>query len=144
MPCPCPANTPSIFLFSMSSSIHSLADLTAAVRAFAEQRDWDQFHTPKNLAMALIVEAAELVEHFQWLSQQESGAISGEQQEAVAMEMADVLFYLVRMAERLGIDLLDAAEKKIRLNALKYPAEQAKGKADKYTRYQRDQREESP
>ncbi|MCI5160053.1 MAG: nucleotide pyrophosphohydrolase, partial [Candidatus Electrothrix sp. AUS1_2] len=103
----------------MSSSIHSLADLTAAVRAFAEQRDWDQFHTPKNLAMALIVEAAELVEHSQWLSQQESGAITGEQQEAVAMEMADVLIYLVRMAERLRIDLLDATEKKIRLNALK-------------------------
>ena len=123
----------------MSSSIHSLADLTTAVCEFSEQRDWNQFHTPKNLAMALIVEAAELVEHFQWISQQDSGTINEEQHEAVAMEMADVLIYLVRMAERLDIDLLDAAEKKIKLNAIKYPADQAKGRSDKYTRYQKEE-----
>ncbi|XCN74893.1 MAG: nucleotide pyrophosphohydrolase [Candidatus Electrothrix aestuarii] len=123
----------------MSSSIHSLADLTTAVCEFSEQRDWDQFHTPKNLAMALIVEAAELVEHFQWLSQQQSSAISDDEREAVSLEMADVLIYLVRMAERLDIDLLDAAEKKIKLNGIKYPVDQAKGRSDKYTRYQREE-----
>lgn len=120
-------------------SLHSLADLSAAVCEFAEQRDWDQFHTPKNLAMALIVEAAELVEHFQWLNQQDSCSLDPEQHEAVAMEMADVLIYLVRMAERLDINLLKAAEKKIKLNGKKYPANQARGKSDKYTRYQMEE-----
>jgi NTP pyrophosphatase (non-canonical NTP hydrolase) len=121
---------------STQMSINSLADLTAAVNRFVEQRDWDQFHSPKNLSMALIVEAAELVEHFQWLTRQESSTLNNEQHEAVAMEMADVLIYLVRMAAQLDIDLLEAAQKKILLNGKKYPVEQAKGRADKYTRYQ--------
>lgn len=114
----------------------SLEQLTAAVCKFAEQRDWDQFHNPKNLSMALIVEAAELVEHFQWLSRQESCELSQDRHEAVALEMADVLIYLLRMTERMDIDLLEAARKKLLLNGKKYPAEQAKGRADKYTRYQ--------
>ncbi|WP_339135125.1 MAG: nucleotide pyrophosphohydrolase [Candidatus Electrothrix sp. GW3-4] len=121
---------------SLDPPINSLAELSAAVCQFAEQRDWDQFHNPKNLSMALIVEAAELVEHFQWLTRQESSHLNGEQQDAVAMEMADVLIYLVRMAERLDINLLDAARKKLVLNGKKYPVEQAKGRADKYTHYQ--------
>ncbi|MCI5211989.1 MAG: nucleotide pyrophosphohydrolase [Candidatus Electrothrix sp. ATG2] len=116
----------------------SLAELTVAVSTFAEQRDWDQFHSPKNLSMALIVEAAELVEHFQWLSPQQSNKLSEEQHDAVAMEMADVLIYLVRMAERLDIDLLEAAQKKLELNGKKYPVEQAKGRSEKYTRYHRE------
>ena len=89
--------------------------------------------------MALIVEAAELVEHFQWLSRQESNALNDQQQEAVSMEMADVLIYLVRMAERLDIDLLAAAQKKLVINGKKYPVEQAKGSSDKYTRYQTEE-----
>lgn len=118
--------------------INSLADLTAAVNQFAEQRDWGQFHNPKNLSMALIVEAAELVEHFQWLTQQQSTTLDPEKHEAVSMEMADVLIYLVRMADQLDIDLLAAAQKKIFLNGEKYPVEKAKGRADKYTRYQQE------
>ena len=129
---------------SSDSSADSLTELTAAVCKFAEQRDWDQFHSPKNLSMALIVEAAELVEHFQWLSRQESDKLNKEQQEAVSMEMADVLIYLVRMAERLDIDLLEAAQKKLKINAQKYPAEQARGRSDKYTRYQTKQTEQNP
>ncbi len=129
---------------SSDSSADSLTELTATVCKFAEQRNWDQFHSPKNLSMALIVEAAELVEHFQWLSRQESDKLNKEQQEAVSMEMADVLIYLVRMAERLDIDLLEAAQKKLEINNKKYPAEQAKGRADKYTRYQTKQTEQDP
>ncbi|CAK8721730.1 Nucleotide pyrophosphohydrolase [Candidatus Electrothrix laxa] len=128
----------------VNSSVDSLAELTNAICKFAEQRDWDQFHNPKNLSMALIVEAAELVEHFQWLSRQESNKLSDEQHEAVSMEMADVLIYLVRMAERLDIDLLEAAQKKLKINNKKYPVEQAKGRADKYTSYQTEQTEKNP
>ncbi len=119
-------------------TINSLADLTTAVNRFSEQRDWDQFHNPKNLSMALIVEAAELVEHFQWLTHQESSTLDTETHEAVAMEMADVLIYLVRMAAQLDIDLLETAQKKIILNGKKYPVEQAKGTPDKYTQYQQE------
>ncbi len=114
----------------------SLDDLTARIRQFAEERDWEQFHCPKNLSMALIVEAAELVEHFQWLSRQQSGELNDERHDAVSLEMADVLIYLLRMADRLNIDLLEAARKKIEINAKKYPIAFAKGKADKYTCYQ--------
>lgn len=116
----------------------SLQDLTAAICKFADDRDWERFHSPKNLAMALIVEAAELVEHFQWLSRKQSGELDDEQCRAVALEMADILIYLVRLAERLDIDLLEAAGKKMALNAEKYPADRSRSRADKYTRYQRD------
>jgi NTP pyrophosphatase (non-canonical NTP hydrolase) len=128
---------------SPPDSLDSLTELTAAVRDFAEQRDWEQFHSPKNLAMALIVEAAELAEHFQWLSQQQSRELDAEQQEAVSLEMADVLIYLVRMADRLGIDLLRAAQKKLGINEEKYPVALCAGKADKYTRYQPEPSSES-
>lgn len=120
-------------------SSDSLAELTARVREFAEERDWEQFHSPKNLSMALIVEAAELVEHFQWLSRQQSRELDEKQHDAVSLEMADVLIYLVRMADRLDIDLLRAARKKIKINAKKYPVEQSIGKADKYTSYPPEQ-----
>jgi dCTP diphosphatase len=103
------------------------------VRAFAEARDWQQFHTPKNLAMALSVEAAELLERFQWLTPEQSSTLDAERREQVQQEMADVLIYLVRLADVLGIDLAAAAAGKMRLNAAKYPADKAKGSAAKYS-----------
>jgi NTP pyrophosphatase (non-canonical NTP hydrolase) len=108
-------------------------DLAPRLRRFAEERDWEQFHSPKNLAMAIAAEAGELLEHFQWLSEAESRDLPHAQREQVALEMADVLLYLVRLADRLGVDLLSAAHRKIDLNAEKYPAEQARGHARKYT-----------
>ena len=111
----------------------SLADLTAQVRQFADARDWQQFHSPKNLASALIVEAAELLEHFQWLSGAESESLDAAKRADVELEMADVLIYLVRLADRLQINLVDAAAKKLAINAQKYPVERSKGSNRKYT-----------
>lgn len=113
----------------------SLANLRAKINAFVNERDWAQFHTPKNLAMAMIVEAAELVEHFQWDTPQESQQLSPEKREAVSHELADTFVYLLRIAEVLEIDLIEAANKKIALNAIKYPVEKAKGSNAKYTEY---------
>ena len=114
----------------------SLAQLRARLQAFVHERDWQQFHSPKNLAMAMIVEAAELVEHFQWMTEDESRTLPAEQREQVAHEIADTFVYLLRMAEVLGIDLIQAANDKIGLNALKYPADKARGSNAKYTAYQ--------
>ena len=111
--------------------IHSLADLAATLQRFADDRDWEQFHSPKNLVMALSVEVAELSEHFQWLTQQQSLQLSPDQKQAVGEELADVLIYLVRLADRLDIDLLVETEKKIALNAKKYPVDQSKGRSDR-------------
>jgi NTP pyrophosphatase (non-canonical NTP hydrolase) len=105
------------------------------LRKFVAERDWDQFHSPKNLAMALSVEAAELMEHFQWLTEAESHRLPPEKREQVRDEMADVLVYLVRLADKLDIDLLDAAAKKIEKNALKYPADKVRGSMKKYSDY---------
>lgn len=113
----------------------SLQDLRAKINQFVAERDWAQFHTPKNLAMAMIVEAAELVEQFQWDTPMESQQLSPEKREAVSHELADTLVYLLRLAEVLQIDLLEATNKKIALNALKYPVEKAKGSNAKYTDY---------
>ncbi|HIL95467.1 MAG: nucleotide pyrophosphohydrolase [bacterium] len=107
-------------------------------RQFADERDWNQFHTPKNLAMALSVEASELLEHFQWLSAQESSELSEEKLNQVRQEMADVFLYLIRLADKLDINLEDAVEEKMVLNAKKYPADKVKGSAKKYTDYQDD------
>jgi dCTP diphosphatase len=107
-------------------------------REFADERDWDQFHTPKNLAMALSVEASELLEHFQWLSERESSELSEEKLIQVSQEMADVFLYLIRLADKLDINLDDSVSKKMALNAMKYPADQVKGSAKKYTEYQDD------
>jgi NTP pyrophosphatase (non-canonical NTP hydrolase) len=111
----------------------SLDELKERLREFARERDWDQFHSPKNLAMALIVEAAELLEHFQWLTEAQSQgqALTPEKREQVAQELADVLLYLVRLADRLDIDLLDAAQRKLLINAQKYPADTVRGSAKK-------------
>ncbi|MDO9205359.1 MAG: nucleotide pyrophosphohydrolase [Methylotenera sp.] len=113
----------------------SLEELRQRISAFVEERDWVQFHTPKNLAMAMIVEAAELVEHFQWSTPQESQQLTPEKREAVSHELADTFVYLLRIAEVLHIDLIEAANQKIELNAKKYPVEKARGSNAKYTEY---------
>ncbi len=115
--------------------VQSLEELTLRLREFARERDWEQFHSPKNLAMAMIVEAGELLEHFQWLTEEQSLSLDPARRELVAQELADVLLYLVRLADRLNIDLLDAASRKIVLNARKYPADQVRGSARKATDY---------
>jgi NTP pyrophosphatase (non-canonical NTP hydrolase) len=110
----------------------SLDTLRTRLRVFVAEREWDRFHNPKNLAMALIVEAGELVEQLQWLTPHEADNLRPEQRAAVELEIADVLIYLVELADRLGIDPLAAAEKKLVINAAKYPVEKARGHAGKY------------
>jgi dCTP diphosphatase len=110
-----------------------LTQLRDALRDFAAERDWDQFHSPKNLASALAVEAAELLECFQWLSEAESRKLSPDQHARAREELADVLNYLVRLADKLDVDLLEAAREKMAKNALKYPADKARGSAKKYS-----------
>jgi len=105
------------------------------LRTFAEARDWDQFHSPKNLSMALMVEVAELMEHFQWLTEAQSFDLATENKNAVSEELADILLYLVRLSDKLGVDLLEAALHKLEKNAVKYPAEQVRGSAKKYSDY---------
>jgi dCTP diphosphatase len=106
--------------------------LRAQLRAFVGERDWDQFHTPKNLAMALVAEAGELVEHFQWLTPEQSSNLPVEVRAEVELEIADVLLFLLRLCDKLDIDPTVAAEKKLELNRQKYPVEKAKGRATKY------------
>lgn len=115
--------------------MRDLQELKARVRAFVADRDWDRFHSPKNLAMALSVEASELVELFQWLTEEESAALDADRRRRVAEELADVLWFLVRLADRLDVDLLEAAERKIAANAAKYPADRVRGNAKKYDEY---------
>ena len=109
--------------------------LQQRLREFARERDWDQFHSPKNLSMALIAEAAELVEHFQWLTEEQSAQLPDEKLREVEQELADVFLYLLRIADKLNVDLLAAAAHKIDLNARKYPVEQVRGSSKKYTEY---------
>jgi len=116
---------------SLTALSHHLAD-------FARQRDWEQFHSPKNLSMALIGEAAELVEHFQWLSEEQSLNIDADKKEEVALELADILIYLVRTAERLDIDVVDAAWRKIDINEKRYPVEKVQGDARRANEYDKD------
>lgn len=114
----------------------SLQVLRTRINHFVAERDWSQFHTPKNLAMAMIVEAAELVEQFQWDTPQQSQQLTPEKREAVSHELADTFVYLLRIAEVLEIDLIEAANQKIDLNAKKYPVDKARGSNAKYTAYQ--------
>jgi dCTP diphosphatase len=111
----------------------SLENLRDVLRRFASDRDWDQFHSPKNLAIALNVEAAELLEHFQWTPEGGSAAFTPDQHAKVREEIADVLLYLIRLADKLNVDLLAAASDKIQINAAKYPVEKARGSSKKYT-----------
>ena len=114
----------------------TLQELTRQVADFSDERDWGQFHSPKNLAMALSVEASEIVEHFQWKTEADSAALDADTRGAVADEIADELLSLVRLAARLGIDPLAAAANKLRKNAEKYPADKSRGRSDKYTSYE--------
>jgi dCTP diphosphatase len=111
----------------------ALTELRDRLRRFADERDWRQFHAPKNLAIALSVEAAELLEHFQWLSEDASRELPPADLAKVREELADVLLYLVRLADELGVDLAAAARDKIKRNAEKYPAAKARGTSRKST-----------
>lgn len=116
----------------------SLSDndsLIQKLRDFAEERDWEQFHSPKNLSMALAVESAELLEQFQWLTEAQSSALDQKQLDRVEEEIADVFLYLLRLADVLGLDMISAAEKKLIKNAKKYPVEKVKGSSKKYDEY---------
>lgn len=115
-----------------------LDELRATLRAFADERDWDQFHSPKNLSMALSVEVAELLEHFQWLSEEQSHNLPVETERLAAEEIADIQIYLIRLADKLGIDIEAAIRRKIEANGQKYPADKVRGDASKYTKYQKD------
>jgi dCTP diphosphatase len=114
---------------------NAMIELRNTLRKFIAERDWDQFHSPKNLAAALSVEAAELLEHFQWLTEEQSRNLPPEKRAAVRDEMADVLVYLVRLADKLDVDLLAAVAVKMEKNALKYPADKVRGSMKKYSDY---------
>ena len=114
-----------------------LEDMSKRISKFASERDWEQFHSPKNLSMALNVEAGELLEHFQWLTEEESRNLTTVKLGEVESELADVFIYLVRLADRLGVDLHAAAVSKLDVNDSKYPIEKAKGNAKKYTEFDR-------
>lgn len=126
MPRPVPPTTPP------TDSLDQLRDRLAR---FAAVRDWDQFHSPKNLSMALIAEAAELVEHFQWLTQAASRDLPADKQAEVRLELADILIYLIRIADKLGVDLVQAAHDKIARNEQRYPVERVRGDARRASEY---------
>ena len=107
----------------------SLERLNQRLLTFARERDWEQFHSPKNLAMALAGECGELLEHFQWLSEEQSASLPPEKKEDVAHEMADILIYLIRLSERLDLDLIKSVEDKIAVNERRYPTHKVRGDA---------------
>ncbi len=113
-----------------------LEQLRLRIRQFAEERDWRQYHSPKNLSMALIAEAAELVEHFQWLTEEQSANLDSQKLEEVRQEIADIQIYLITIADRLNVDLLEAVADKLDINAKKYPADKVRGLSKKYTEYE--------
>ena len=116
----------------MSDTLILLRD---ALRDFAAERDWEQFHTPRNLAVALTVEAGELLEHFQWMDEAASAQLSADKRVQIGEEMADVLLYLLRLSDKLQVDLAGAAWRKLQSNAQKYPADKVRGSSRKYTEY---------
>jgi NTP pyrophosphatase (non-canonical NTP hydrolase) len=116
-------------------AVTEIEELQQRLRAFAECRDWTQFHSPKNLSMALMAEVGELAEHFQWLTQEESFGLDANKLQAVGEELADICVYLVRLADQLGLDLAAAVERKLVLNEEKYPADRVRGSARKYSDY---------
>ena len=115
--------------------MNNLEDIKSQLREFVRVRNWDQFHSPKNLSMALIVEAAELVEHFQWLTEEESINIESKKLSEVEEEIADIFIYLMRLSDKLNNNLLDAVSNKIAKNEKKYPADLVSGSSKKYTEY---------
>lgn len=112
-----------------------LPALARRLREFAAERDWEQFHSPKNLAMALVGEAGELAAEFQWMTEEQSKAPDPAQLERIRAEVADVLIYLVRLSDKLGVDLIAAAHEKMELNASRYPVDKARGSSKKYNEY---------
>ncbi len=110
-------------------------DLSNDIRVFIAQRDWEQFHSPKNLTMALSVEVAEIAEHFQWLTEEQSRNLPSMKLAEIKEEIGDVMIYLTELAEKLGVDPVKAAEAKLEINRQKYPADLVKGNANKYTEY---------
>ena len=118
----------------MKKNGDDLEVLRAQLAEFAEERDWDQFHNPKNLAMALAGETGEVLEHFQWLTFEQASNLPATTREEVALECADVLLFLLRLCDKLNIDLAEAARRKLVLNAKKYPVEKSRGKATKYNK----------
>lgn len=114
----------------------SYDELQQRLKKFAVDRNWEQFHSPKNLAMALSGEAGELIEHFQWLTQQQSYEIDADKKQEVALEMADIFIYLFRLAERLDINLVEKVYEKIEINEQRYPVEKVKGSSKKYNEYE--------
>src|ERR1700723_389168 len=120
-------------LVSPRGQMDTVDRLLRELRKFASERDWDQFHSPNNLAIAVSVESAELLEHFQWLTAEQSANLTESELAEVRLELADVLLYLVSLSDKLGVDLVAAAFEKIEMNAKKYPTELAKGSARMYT-----------
>lgn len=116
-------------------SAKTLAEIQERLREFADERDWDQFHSPKNLSMALAVEASELLENFQWLTEEQSHSLDSAAMKRVTEEAADVLIYLLRLADKLDLDLLRAVDAKISINESKYPPEKVRGDSRKYSEY---------
>ncbi|CAH7326481.1 Nucleotide pyrophosphohydrolase [Vibrio chagasii] len=114
--------------------MNELEELQLSLANFAKERDWDKFHSPKNLSMALAGESGELLEHFQWLTEEQSWLLTKEQKEEVSNEVADIFMYLLRFSDKTGIDLIEACEKKLLINREKYPVSKSFGVATKYTK----------
>lgn len=112
----------------------SIQDLTRDIVAFRDARDWKQFHSPKNLSMSLVLEATEVMEHFQWKSEQEIGDYVATHREDIGEELADTLYYVLLISQDLGIDIVEMAQKKLMKNEAKYPISKAKGKHTKYNK----------
>lgn len=117
---------------TMPNTPDRLDHLRLRLAKFADERDWDQFHNPKNLAMAIAGEVGELVEHFQWLTFEQAADLSSQTKDEVALEAADVFLFLLRLCDKLDVDLAAVAERKLALNAEKYPVDKARGRATKY------------
>jgi NTP pyrophosphatase (non-canonical NTP hydrolase) len=126
----------------MPHTTDSLEQLRRDLADFARRRDWEIFHSPKNLAMALIAEAAELVEHFQWLTEAQSRGLSSEKRAEVRLELADILIYLIRTADQLDIDLIEAVRDKMSINEQRFPVEEVRGAARRGTEYIRRDRQD--
>ena len=112
-----------------------LKELMLALRKFAKDRDWEQFHSPKNLSMALSVEASELLEHFQWTPEQATYKLGEAKQQLVGYELADIFIYLLRICDQLDIDLMEVTKQKIEINNQRYPVSKVKGSSKKYSEY---------
>ena len=113
----------------------TLEELKLQLREFAQARDWEKFHSPKNLSMALSVEVAELVEHFQWMTEKESAQLTPQCHAAVIFELADIFIFLLRMSDQMGVDLMEITKRKMELNSKRYPVELVKGSSKKYYEY---------